>query len=296
MKNFIKALWLSLFLSIAGAAAANQQIELVSPYPPGGAVDIFARSLSKTLEANGFSNIVTYHPGADGDLAYKYTMTQKDQVIMLGAHANLVFSHVVRHRPNHHADNLLVVGPNLKAAQGFITGPKGFKDYKELIDTAKANELPCGVGNSAGNAELLKFNQEFKTKFVPVIYKGSGPVAIDLAGDHIQCAFESLPSYYTRHEVKQVKILSTSFANKVDVPLMSTQLPVDKSESWYGIALPKNGNLAQNEKLIKVLKEFGSNRADIQNLLDQGYVPAKIDPKINDDIRRQTDYYNSLMK
>jgi tripartite-type tricarboxylate transporter receptor subunit TctC len=296
MKNFIKGLCLSLFLSITGTVVASKPIEIVVPYPPGGAADMNARVLSKTLELNGYSNIVTYYPGADGDLGYKHTMSQKDQVIMIGAHANLVFSHVVQRRPNHHADTLFLIGPTMKSAQGFITSPKGFKDYKELIDTARIKELPCGVGNSAGNAELLKFNQEFKTKFVPVIYKGSGPVANDLAGDHIRCAFETLASYYPRHEGNQVKILSTSFANKVDVPLLSTQLPVYKSESWYAFGLPKNGNLVQNEKLIKILKEFSSNKAATQILLDQGYVPAKLDPKINDDIRRQSDYYNNLTK
>lgn len=294
MKKIIMCLLAT--LTTIASAQSIKPIEIVNPYPPGGAADMNARVLSKVLSLHGYTNIVTYYPGADGDIGYKHAMSKKDNVIMIGAHANLIFSHVVQRRSNHHADTLVLIGPTTKSAQGFITSMKGFKSYKDLVDTAKLKELPCGVGSSAGTAELLRLNQEYKTKFVPVVYKGTGPLVNDLAGDHIQCALETLASHYPRHEGNQVKILSSSFANKINVPLVNTQLPVEKLESWYAFAIPKNGNLLQDEKLIKVLKELTSNKDIMQELVDQGYVAATIDPKLNDFIRRQSDYYNSLMK
>jgi tripartite-type tricarboxylate transporter receptor subunit TctC len=296
MKNFIKSLVLVLTMATGLSAWATKPIEILVPYATGGAADMNARALSKYLEKHGIENAVTYYPGADGDIGYNRALSMRDDVILIGAHANLVFSHVVQKRKNHHADTLYIIGPTLKAAQGFITGPNGFANYRDLVQQAKQQDLPCGTGNSAGTAELLRFNKMFGTRFVPVPYKGSGPLAQDLAGDHVRCAFDTLASHYTRHDGKLVKILSTSFAAKIDVPLMSTELAIDRSESWYAFTMPKDSNLVRNDKLIKLLKEFGNDRSVIQGLLDQGYLPAKIDSKINDDIRRQSDYYNSLMK
>lgn len=281
---------------VTTVALAGKPIEIVVPYAPGGAADANARALSQVLDNNKIANHVTYHPGADGDIGYRHAMELQNDVILLGAHANLVFSHVVQDRPNHMADTLTIVAPTMKAAQGFLTGPAGFANYGELIDLAKKDDLPCGTSNSAGTSELQRFNKEFKTKFVAVPYKGSAPLAQDLGGNHIKCAFDTLASHYPRHEGKQVKILSTSFAHRVNVPLMTTKLAVEKSESWYGFAIPKGSNLESDKRLLDILKNFGTNTKVLQNLLDQGYVPAKINVDINNDIRRQTEIYRSLNK
>jgi len=293
MKKIITAVLLTF---VAGVALAVKPIEIVVPYAPGGAADANARALSQILEQNKIENIVTYHPGADGDIGYRHTMDLKNNVLMLGAHANLVFSHVVQDRPNHMADTLTIIGPTMKAAQGFLTSPAGFQTYSELIAVAKKEELPCGTGSSTGTSELQRFNKEFKTKFVPVPYKGSAPMAQDLGGNHLKCAFDTLASHYTRHEARQLKILSTSFAHRVDVPLVSTQLPIDKSESWYAFAIPKGSNLENDKRLVDIIKNFSSNTKILQTLMDQGFVPAKINPDINNDIRRQTEMYRSLKR
>lgn len=279
---------------VTSSVLAAKPIEIVVPYTPGGASDATARALSQILQDNKIENIVTYHPGAEGDIGYRRTMELKDNVIMLGAHANLVFSHVITDRPNFIADTMLVIGPVVRTPQGFLTGSNGFSSYNELINTAKKEDLPCGTSNSTGTSELQRFNKEFKTKFVPVPYKGTAPLVVDLGGNHTKCAFDTLASHYPRHAAGQVKILSTGFANKIDVPLISTRLPVEKAESWYAFAIPKGSNLEQDKQLIDIIKNFGSNTKALQGLIDQGFVPAKINPDLNNEIRRQTEIYRAL--
>ena len=88
----MKKLFLTLLLTATTAFAAP--VNIVISVTPGGAIDLTGRTLSKILSDNGIDNIVTYKPGADGDIAYNYVMAERDNVILAGAAANFVFSHL----------------------------------------------------------------------------------------------------------------------------------------------------------------------------------------------------------
>lgn len=277
-------------------AYADKPIEIVLPVTAGGAVDQNARALSQLLTNNNIPNVVTYYPGAEGDIAYRHATTLRDNVILVGAHSTFVFSHVNNKRKNFYAETLDLYGPVTVAPQGFLTGPKGFKSYQELVQEAKKKELPCGVSNSTGTVLLMSFNKDHGTKFVPVPYKGSSPLIVDLGGNHIRCGFDTLASHYPRHAEKQITILSSSFNNKISVPLIAQEIPAKKIESWYGFGLPKDGNLSKDPRIISVLKSMSSNKEALAQLIDQGYSPAKLNPDLNAEVVRQTEYYTKIVQ
>jgi tripartite-type tricarboxylate transporter receptor subunit TctC len=275
----MKKLFLTLLLTATTAFAAP--INIVISVTPGGAIDLTGRTLSKILSDNGIDNIVTYKPGADGDIAYNYVMAERDNVILAGAAANFVFSHVVQKRDNFHSTNMTIIAPVAKTPMGFLTGPKGFATFKDMIGSAKSTPLPCGVSNAHGTVELGRINRVYGTKFEPVPYKGSGPVAQDLGGDNLRCAYDSVGTHIPRHDGGILKILAVTHATTIKVPLASTVLPGYTFENWYGFAIPNNSNLLANQQLLDIMHNFSKYPEQIKPMLDQGFILEKPKKDIN---------------
>lgn len=286
-----KLLTLLLFVSTLCSATP---INIVISVTPGGAIDLTGRTLSKILSDNNIENIVTYKPGADGDIAYNYAMTEKDNVILVGAAANFVFSHVVQKRDNFHSTTMNIIAPVAKTPMAFITGPHGFTSFKEMIALAKTTPLPCGVSNAHGTAELGRINRLYGTKFEPVPYKGSGPVAQDLGGDNLKCAYDSVGTHIARHEARQLRILSVTHPIRIQVPLVSTVLPKYTFENWYGFAVPNHSNLLNNNKVMSIMQDFGTYKEQVKPMVDQGFIMEKPQKDINQTNFMQTRYYRGL--
>lgn len=291
----MKKLFLTLLLTATTAFAAP--VNIVISVTPGGAIDLTGRTLSKILSDNGIDNIVTYKPGADGDIAYNYVMAERDNVILAGAAANFVFSHVAQKRDNFHSTTMTIIAPVAKTPMAFLTGPRGFATFKDMIASAKTTPLPCGVSNAHGTVELTRINRVYGTKFEPVPYKGSGPVAQDLGGDNLRCAYDSVGTHIPRHEAGILKILAVTHATTtVRVPLASTVLPGYTFENWYGFAIPNNSNLLANQRLLDIMHNFSKYPEQIKPMLDQGFILEKPLKNINEINYLQTRNYRALVQ
>jgi tripartite-type tricarboxylate transporter receptor subunit TctC len=290
----MKQLLLALLLSASTVFAAP--VNIVISVTPGGAIDLTGRTLSKILSDNNIDNIVTYKPGADGDIAYNYTMAEHDNVILVGAAANFVFSHVVQKRDNFHSTTMTIIAPVAKTSMAFITGPKGFATFKDMIASAKTTPLPCGVSNAHGTVELTRINKLYETKFEPVPYKGSGPVAQDLGGDNLRCAYDSVATHIPRHEAGQLKILAVTHSIKIQVPLASTVLPGYTFENWYGFAIPNGSNLLADHRLMDIIQNFSKHTNETKPMVDQGFIMEKPLKNINEINYLQTREYRKLVQ
>lgn len=289
----MKKLLASILFCLSGIAVATP-INIVISVTPGGAIDLTGRTLSKILTDNGVENIVTYKPGADGDIAYNYVTAEKDNVILVGAAANFVFSHVVQKRDNFHSTTMTIIAPVAKTPMAFITGPQGFVSFKEMIASAKTTPLPCGVSNAHGTVELTRINKLYSTKFEPVPYKGSGPVAQDLGGNNLKCAYDSVGTHIARHDARHLRILSVTHPIRIQVPLASSILPNYTFENWYGFAVPRGSNLLENTKVMSVMKNFGTYSDQVKPMVDQGFIMEKPQADINQTNFIQTRNYRNL--
>lgn len=290
----MKQLLLALLFAASTAFAAP--VNIVISVTPGGAIDLTGRTLSKILSDNNIENIVTYKPGADGDIAYNYVMAEHDNVILAGAAANFVFSHVAQRRDNFHSTTMTIIAPVAKTSMAFITGPKGFATFKDMIASAKTTPLPCGVSNAHGTVELARINRVYGTKFEPVPYKGSGPVAQDLGGDNLHCAYDSVATHIPRHEAGQLKILAVTHSIKIKAPLASTVLPGYTFENWYGFAIPNGSNLLADRRLMDIMQNFGKYTDEIKPMVAQGFIMEKPLKNINEINYLQTRDYRKLVQ
>ena len=288
-----KLLFALLFYSVSLLAAP---VNIVISVTPGGAIDLTGRTLGKILSDNGIENYVTYKPGADGDIAYNYVMSERDNVVLVGAAANFVFSHVAQHRDNFHSTTMTIIAPVAKTPMVFLTGPHGFKDFRSMIENARRQPLPCGVSNAHGTVELTRINRVYKTKFEPVPYKGSAPVAQDLGGDNLRCAYDSGGTHVPRHEAGQLKILATTHKLRIDVPSANTVLKNYAFENWYGFAIPNNSNLLDDRKLLSIMENFGRYTEQVRPMTDQGFIMERPLKNINEIDYLETRKYRALIE
>jgi tripartite-type tricarboxylate transporter receptor subunit TctC len=298
MKKKLSAVLTAIVMSFATAdySMAKDVIEIIVPTAPGGAVDITARAISKSLTEQGLDNVVTYHPGANGEIAFNRVFEKQNNAVLVGSMATFVFADVVNNKGNQAAKTMKMFGPSVTNGMFFVTGSATkFKTLKELIAEAKVTEQPCGVSNSHGEILLKEINQRYKTKFVPVMYKGTGQLIPDVVGGHTVCAFDQTAPYMTLGD--KVRWLGTSAKEKIkdDVPVIASVLPNFYFENWYASAVPNNSNLLENKILVRTLQHWSQNREAVQSLIDRGFGLALADSALNSRASKETNYYRKLL-
>lgn len=294
MKNKFYALLGAFILSFANWSPvyAKQVIEIVTPLVPGGAVDLTARAISKVLTDSGYENVVTYHPGANGDIALNYSTQKKDNVIVVASSATFVFSNVVANRSNVWAQQNTLLGPSLTNAMVFLTNNPNMT-LLDLVTQARRDSVQCGVSNAHGSIELLNINKRYGTRFEPVTYKGTGQLIPDVIGGHISCAYDQIAPYTGLRE--KIKFLAASRA-WLDVLGIDTVLPGYRFDTWYAMAIPNNSNLLKNPDLVNLLTEWTQKSTTVQNLVEKSFVLSRPDKKLNQRAQQESDFYLTIIK
>jgi tripartite-type tricarboxylate transporter receptor subunit TctC len=179
----------------------SKPVHLLVPFPPGGAVDIVARTLADELGRRWPTNIIIDNrPGAGGtiaaDAAAKAPPDGYTLVIVASGHAIVPFLYP-KLPYDVFADftpiTLLGNSPNL----ALVRADSAIKTLADLVAAARARPGQLSYGH-AGNGtsphlagELLKVTAKIDITAVP--YKGGAPALNDLLGGHIPLTFNNVP-------------------------------------------------------------------------------------------------------
>jgi tripartite-type tricarboxylate transporter receptor subunit TctC len=199
-------MWLfrALLLFLLASTAFAQEwpaktVKFVSPYPPGGSVDPLARLFAAKLgESLKQQFIVENRTGASGIIGTDYVAKSAPDgytfVFIFDTHSvhqalnpKLPFDPVKDFAP------VMIVG---YAPMAITTGAmKPYKSFGDALAAAKAKPDTVTLGN-VGNGSLahlttIVLNQAAGVKFVPVPYKGGGPMSLDLMGGQVELAMAS---------------------------------------------------------------------------------------------------------
>ena len=196
---------LGLLALIPAARAQNsfpsKPVHLLVPFPPGGAVDIVARTLADELGKRWPTNIIIDNrPGAGGtiaaDAAAKAAPDGYTLIVVASGHAIVPFLYP-KLPYDVFADfapiTLLGNSPNL----ALVRADSPIKTLADLIAAARARPGELSYGH-AGNGtsphlagELLKVTAKLDITAIP--YKGGAPALNDLLGGHIPLSFNNVP-------------------------------------------------------------------------------------------------------
>ena len=245
----------------------TKPVKFVSPYPPGGSVDplarIFAAKLSESLKQQF---IVENRTGASGiigtDYVAKSTPDGYTFVFIFDTHSvhqalnpKLPFDPVKDFAP------VMIVGT---APMAITTGAmKPYKSFADAIAAAKAKPDTVTLGN-VGNGSLahlttIVLNQAAGVKFVPVPYKGGGPMSMDLIGGQVELAMASTAAQaqHVRGGKMRALVLTGDKRSSTmpDVPTLK-ELGIDVvAHAWWGILAPAGTPKPIIDKLVAELNK-----------------------------------------
>jgi tripartite-type tricarboxylate transporter receptor subunit TctC len=179
----------------------SKPVHLLVPFPPGGAVDIVARTLADELGKRWPTTIIIDNrPGAGGtiaaDAAAKAAPDGYTLIVVASGHAIVPFLYP-KLAYDVFADftpiTLLGNSPNL----ALVRADSPIKTLADLIAAARARPGQLSYGH-AGNGtsphlagELLKVTAKIDITAIP--YKGGAPALNDLLGGHIPLSFNNVP-------------------------------------------------------------------------------------------------------
>ena len=269
-------LWVAAIgLAMAAAAAAQpypaKPIRLVVPFPPGGAVDFYARVVQPALsEALGQSVLIDNKAGASGMVGAAIVAQSPPDgyTLLLGNIASLAinvgiydkmpydprrdFSHIVR---TVDVNYVLVTHPGVPA-----------RTVAELITHAKANPGKLSYGSAGSGSlphlgtELLKAQAGIDMVHVP--YKGGGPMVTDALGGQIQVVLGDQANLMPHVQTGKLRALAVATTKRsVNAPgiptIAESGVPGFDATAWQGLVgpagLPAEVVKTLNEAFNKVM-------------------------------------------
>jgi tripartite-type tricarboxylate transporter receptor subunit TctC len=291
------------FLRLAGAAVAlpavsriaiaqaypSRPVRLVSPFPPGGSIDLTARLVGQWLtERLGQQVVVENRGGAGGNIGSEAALNSPADgyTLLLCSVANAIsatlydnlkydFRDVAAVAGISRAPNVMVVHPSVPA-----------KTVPEFIAYAKANPgkvnmASSGVGTSIHmGGELFKFLTGVNMQHVP--YRGSGPMLTDLVAGQVQVAFDNLQPSMPHIKAGKLRALAVTTATRSDalpdLPTIADFVPGYEASTWNGVCAPKGTPAEIVERLNKEVNAGLGDATLKARLADMGAWPLPGSP------------------
>jgi tripartite-type tricarboxylate transporter receptor subunit TctC len=256
MYRFLPCLFVCALSSPAAFAAAgvypDHPIRLIVPYPPGGNIDITARTISPGLsEALGVQIVIDNRGGAGGTIGSEMAAKAPADgyTLLMGSTGTLATAQALY--PKLQFDPLkdfaytsLVSSVALVA----VTIPSlPARNVKELIALLKARPgrvtmASAGIGTSNHLAGEY-FQTVTGTRLVHIPYKGSGPALVDLMGGQVDMMFDQVSSAIGHIQSGKLRAIAVTTLKRPgalpNVPTMNESgLPGFEASTTTGILLP----------------------------------------------------------
>ncbi len=301
-------------LAVVGVAAAqdypSRPIRAIVPFPPGGVVDIVARTVGQKMsEGLGQTLVIDNRGGAGGsigtDVAAKALADGYSVLFAFDTHA--VNPHVYKtirfDTLKDFAPVALIVRIPLVVA-ALPTFPAS--SMKELVALAKAKPggysyASVGAGSS-GHLATEQFKLLTGIDLLHVPYKGGAPAVTDLLGGHVNLAVIAAGAAVPHLRAGRLKGLAVSGAQRSgampSVPTMvESGYPQLESGAWVGLVVP-TGTPAPiiarlNAEILKAIRD----PALVARLAEQSIeVAGRTPEQFGRFIRTEHDKWGKLIK
>lgn len=188
---------------VAGAAYPDRPIRIIVPYPPGGNIDITARSIAPGLgEALGTTVVIDNRGGAGGTIGSELAAKAAPDgyTMLLGSTGTLATSPLLYAKigfdplKDYAFTSLVSIVPLVIVVNPSIPA-KNIRDFVGLAKTRPGRVTMGSAGTGTSNHLAGEYFQSVAgIKLVHVPYKGSGPALVDLMGGQIDVMFDQLSS------------------------------------------------------------------------------------------------------
>jgi tripartite-type tricarboxylate transporter receptor subunit TctC len=277
--------------AIAWPLAARAQdypthpIKLVLPQPPGGAIDLIARTLAERLsEQMNQPVIVENRPGANGGLAAGDVARSAGDgyTLFMAVDTNLVVNPSLYPELSYDPfRDFAPISVLTKVELVLVAHPKVPADtVRELIAYAKANPgklnyASIGLGTQAHlGMELFKLMT--KTDINQVEYRGTAPAMTDVVAGRVEIMITGPPSAKAMSEGGKLKLLAVTGKQRIalmpDVPTVDESgVPGYDVTGWFGILAPAKTPQAVLDRLIAEVRKAAADPRFRDRMTAQGF-------------------------
>lgn len=289
----------------------SKPIKWVVPFPPGGAMDVIARTLGeKAGRVLGTSFVIENRPGAGGNIGADYVAKQPGDgyTIMITSigmatnkalYAKLTYDPVKDFAPI----SLLAVVPNVLVVNAAKNTDKSVKDViaHAKKEPGKLTYASAGNGTSIHLAGEV-FASMAGVDILHVPYKGSGPAITDMLGGQVDLMFDSITS--ARPHIQSGKLralgLTTSKRSSAlpDVPTIAEAgVPGYEVSPWFAVFAPAGTPPEVVAKLNKVLNDGMKDPETLKKLESIGAEPIGTSPQeLATHLSKELDRWGKLIK
>jgi tripartite-type tricarboxylate transporter receptor subunit TctC len=270
----------------------TKPIRILVPVPPGGSLDLLARTIAKDLSpALGQQVLVENHAGAGGNIAFGQvaSATPDGHTLLLGWDSlsiNTALYSSVPYKLNQYAPITLAI----TSPQVLVINPKvPAANLEELLALARRKpgvlSLASPGNGSPGHLAGTLLETLTGVDFVHIPYKGGGPAIADLIAGHLDAAIVTLPAALQHVRAGRLKALGVSSrtrsAGAPEIPTIA-EAGVRQYDlnSWQGFFAPAGtpeaviGRL--NREITGILKS-----AAVRSLLEsQGFDIVASTPEV----------------
>jgi tripartite-type tricarboxylate transporter receptor subunit TctC len=290
-------------------AQDNKVIQLVVPFPPGGATDITARALQEVLPRLLKQPVVLVNRGGAGgsigmaEVARAAPDGLTFGVATLSTHG--VNPAVYAKLPYDPVKDFVGVTEIVKAPGVLAVNPKVLpvKDFADLVRFLKANPGKVSYATPGNGTIGHMWGELFKsstgTSMVHIPYRGAGPAINDVLAGQVAVYFDQVAASLPHIKAGKLKALAVSWPTRLDVlPDVPTYAqmgyPINNDPSWFGLVAPAGTPQAAVDRMqqavAQALQEPGvRDRLAGQGLYPSGSAPQAFSAQIVREIKKMKD-------
>jgi len=248
-------------LAIAAVVAAvpalaqsypSRPIRLISPFPPGGSVDVVGRlAAAKLSESLGQQMVVDNRSGASGVIGTEVVMNSPpDGYTLLVNTIPFVSNQFLLPRAPYDPLHDFVAISLVASSPSFVTVHPSLpvQSIKELVALAKAkpgqlNYSAAGVGTNPHIAGEL-FNLLAGVEILAVQYKGGGPADTAIIAGEVGVTFRNVSQQMGYVKAGRLRALAVTGTKRIsampDLPTVAEAgVPDYEFDTWFVIVAPK---------------------------------------------------------
>ena len=265
-----------------------QPVQLVVPFPPGGAVDIVGRTISKKLgdrlgqpivveNKAGAGTVVgaTYVANAPADGYTLLISSGSTFTVNPALNAKLPYDPVKSYEPV----GLVARVPLILLAHRDVP----VNNLRQLIAAVQRTPDKFSYG-SFGNGTTGHFAAELTwsaagIKLMHVPYRGSAPAMADLMGGQIPFTIDTVAAALPQLKAGKIKAIAVTGATRAtqlpDVPTVAESgFPGFSADSWLAVVAPRGLPAEAKTKLHKALAETLADAEIRSKLIAAGLEPS----------------------
>jgi tripartite-type tricarboxylate transporter receptor subunit TctC len=276
-------------LGFAGGVSAQnfpqKPVTLVVGFPPGGNIDIVARSLSKPLsKILGQPVVVDYKAGAGGSIGAAYVARSEPDgyTLLIGIPEQItMLPHMIKTTYKLNDFQPVSLASRTSLIMVARKADDRFKSFKDVTDYAKAKPGELNAGHAGpgttNHLGILQFEDATKLKLNAIAFKGAAPAIVSLIGGQVDVVFDQVTT--SMPHIKSGSIQPLAIVGQQEDPALPgvptmKQLGLNEIDAttYVGVMAPAatpSAVIAQLTKaiqealkdpqMINTLKELGSN-------------------------------------